>query len=386
MHLGIFVTHPVQYHVPIWRELASSSNFDTTVHYFSDQGVASGAQSGFGVPVVWDVPLLEGYKHEFISRKADLSQHRSMRLPRGWIEQRHFDAILIHGYTHGFENQIRRRAASLGAKIIMRGEFGDARPGRSAIHRAARDLYLRWFYTGVDAFCYIGRRARNHLKRFRVGDERLFYSPYTVDSDLFERHYQRADRAASRARLGFSDSTTVFLFSGKLIPRKRVGLILQAVELIGDRTRLALLVVGDGPLAADVIERGEKLLGNRFHFAGFVNQQRLGDFYAAGDVFILPSNYETWGLVVNEAMQFALPCIVSDRVGSSDDLVEEGKTGFVFRNGDAARLAAAMERCLADQAAVRAMGANAREQIRNYTPRHSSEGIVRAVESICARH
>src|SRR4051812_28902313 len=117
MHLGIFVTHPVQYHVPIWRELTKRAEFRTTVHYFSDQGAGTGGQSGFGIPVVWDVPLLEGYNYEFISRAADLSEPRSMCLPPGWLEQHRYDAILIHGYTHGFEHQIRRAAQRMGAKI-----------------------------------------------------------------------------------------------------------------------------------------------------------------------------------------------------------------------------------------------------------------------------
>ena len=77
----------------------------------------------------------------------------------------------------------------------------------------------------------------------------------------------------------------------------------------------------------------------RSHFAGFQNQSELGRYYSAADCLILPSLTETWGLVVNEALQFGIPAIVSDKVGCHPDLIVEGKTGFVFPAGDDQRLA-----------------------------------------------
>ena len=69
-------------------------------------------------------------------------------------------------------------------------------------------------------------------------------------------------------------------------------------------------------------------------FAGFVNQAEIGAYYAAADCLILPSRFgETWGLVVNEALQFGVPCLVSNKVGCGPDLIQSGRTGYIFESG-----------------------------------------------------
>ena len=73
-------------------------------------------------------------------------------------------------------------------------------------------------------------------------------------------------------------------------------------------------------------------------FEGFRNQSELPRYYAAADVLVLPSESESWGLVVNEAMACGLPAIVSNNVGCAPDLIEEGRTGFTFPLGDVGAL------------------------------------------------
>jgi glycosyltransferase involved in cell wall biosynthesis len=382
MKLGIFVTHPVQYHVPIWRALSQIPWLTTTIHYFSDHSVTTGEQSGFGVPVVWDTSMLEGYDYSFVSKDADLSHPYRIRLPDKWFRRQKFDVFLIHGYTHAFERQIVRKAASLGAKVILRGELTDERKQSDLTKALVRKCYLKWFYSRVDAFCFIGHHAKKHLKNLGIEDARLFFSPYSVDTDAFERHYTAQTREVVREELELEDDTIVFLFCGKLIERKQPHLLLDAIELLRDRSKVALMVIGDGPLKAGVFERGRELLGRRFLGLGFINQSRIGQFYRAGDIFVLPSKFESWGLVVNEAMQFGLPAIVSDRVGCRDDLIEAGRTGYIFESGMAESLKAALEMCIVDRDRVRQMGSRARERMRLYTPRNSANGIIRAIRSL----
>src|SRR3990172_7079616 len=83
--------------------------------------------------------------------------------------------------------------------------------------------------------------------------------------------------------------------------------------------------------------------------AGFLNQSELPAAYAAADVFVLPSAFhETWGLVVNEAMNFDLPVVVSDKVGCGADLIEPGRNGFIVPHDDTAQLAEAIGRLVGD--------------------------------------
>src|SRR4051812_24333108 len=106
--LSIFVTHPVQYHVPLWRALSRHPELDVTVNYFSDHSIRGGLDKGFGVPVAWDVDLTSGYESTFISRPADLDKPRSVAIPElpRVLAAQSPDWIWISGYTHAFERQL----------------------------------------------------------------------------------------------------------------------------------------------------------------------------------------------------------------------------------------------------------------------------------------
>jgi len=225
----------------------------------------------------------------------------------------------------------------------------------------------------------MGEPFRRHWQRMGIPENRLFFSPYAVDTELFEEQYLRTSREQVRKELGIRDHELVILFCGKLIPIKAPELLLEALSKIPNRERLFLLIVGDGALREVVETRGRLLLGDRFLMAGFVNQSMIGKYYRAADVLVLPSRYETWGLVVNEAMQFGLPAIVSSAVGCRYDLVRDGETGFVFQAGDARSLAERFVWCLEAPDHLREMGRRARERIAGYTVKAACDGILQAV-------
>jgi glycosyltransferase involved in cell wall biosynthesis len=99
----------------------------------------------------------------------------------------------------------------------------------------------------------------------------------------------------------------------------------------------------------------------------------------AADVLVLPSVYETWGLVVNEAMHFRLPAIANSGVGSATDLIRDGETGRVFSVGDAKELADRLEAFLPAPERAREMGAAAGDHIRRYSTEASATGITQAL-------
>ena len=115
----------------------------------------------------------------------------------------------------------------------------------------------------------------------------------------------------------------------------------------------------------------------RTHFAGFQNQSRISPYYHAADLFVLPSNSETWGLVVNEALHHGLPCVVTEAVGCAADLVEPGVTGEIAATGDADSLAAAIERAapLMRDPAIRE---KCRSKISAFTVERAAAGIAKA--------
>jgi len=383
VRLGVFVTHPIQYQVPLWRELATSPHLDLTVHYFSDQGVAQKIDPGFGKAFTWDVPLLDGYRHRFLSRRP-IEKAAWFRIagPDSFFTESRFDVVLVHGYTHWFTLQLLAGAKQYGFKVILRGEFSERRAGRPFWKRMCRDAYLRWLYQRVHHFCPIGTEAIRHLERYGIPQEKMTVTPYSVDDRLLARQRAQFDRIECRKRLGIGDDQVVFLFSGKMIERKQPLLLSQAALRLKRDSRLAVIFLGDGEQFVAVCNLLRPALGERFIAPGFVNQSELGRYFCAADVFVLPSRFDTWGLVVNEAMHFGLPCIVSDRVGSCRDLIIPNETGLVFPSGDAGRLAEAMQFFLDEPKRARIMGEAASRHIEGYTTERAAAGIREAVFNV----
>ena len=113
---------------------------------------------------------------------------------------------------------------------------------------------------------------------------------------------------------------------------------------------------------------------------GFVNQSQLGAYFLAADALVMPSLHETWGLVVNEAMHFGMPVVVSDRVGSAADLVRPGETGLIYPAGNVSALARCLEVLSAESDGARRMGRAARDHVEKYTIAASARGIWTALD------
>ena len=379
--LAVFATHPIQYQVPIWRALAATSELDVVVHYFSDHCIQGELNAEFGVEITWDVPLLNGYEYRFLERNAN--ENRNFRTKafdaKKLLQKGRFDSVLIQGYTHRFERNIIVAAKALNIKTILRGELTDKVYNHGLIKTWIRNAYLWWFYKYIDAFCCIGKEAQQHLYKRHILDDRIFFSPYSVDSDLFQSQKKNLNRIDSRNSLGIGDNEVTFLYCGKLIQRKNPLLLAEAVGILKDKYNLSLIIIGDGPLCPNVEKKIRPLLGHKLHMPGFVNQSKLGLYYRAADVFVLPSNFETWGLVVNEAMQFGLPVIVSNKVGCHSDLVLEGQTGYLFQASNVNSLAEKMSILIEDRDSARKMSKNAKEHVRKYSMRASVRGILQSL-------
>jgi glycosyltransferase involved in cell wall biosynthesis len=366
--IGIFTTHPIQYQAPLWRILAREPSVATKVYYLSDHGIVSCVDEGFGQAFAWDVPLLGGYDHEFISR-VPISGVGRATIPNlsGFIARERLDAVMVHGYASAYCRQLVQHRKTGAYRLLMRGEFATNRdPGSPAWRAALRPIYLRRLYRHVDVFASIGKDSTAHLVRHGVSPDRIVVAPYSVDDALIEQQRAACDRSQERAALGIDDTTRLILFSGKLIPRKQPMLLAESIARLPSKDRVAVCFLGAGEQQDRVEATLRPILGGRLIMPGFVNQSQLGRYFAAADLFCLPSAYDTWGLVVNEAMHWGLPCIVSDRVGSHHDLVIEGKTGFLHPWNDPATLATRLEQLVHDPALLASMGHAARQHAEGY--------------------
>jgi glycosyltransferase involved in cell wall biosynthesis len=140
-----------------------------------------------------------------------------------------------------------------------------------------------------------------------------------------------------------------------------------------------LLIVGAGPLEQSLRDQVARDRIPDVVFAGFMNRSEIARAFVAADAFALLSReHETFGLVVNEAMNFELPVIVSDRVGCALDLVSHDHNGFVVSSTDAGEAAAAIIRLASDPKLRSRMGAASHERIQNWSVERTAAGFVAA--------
>jgi glycosyltransferase involved in cell wall biosynthesis len=386
MRLGVLATHPIQYHAPLYRALAREVDLDV---FFAHRQTAAGqAAAGFGVAFEWDVPLTDGYRHTFLenrSRRPSTDTFAGTNTPdvAGHIRRGRYDAFLVNGwYTRSLWQAIVA-CWRTGTPVLVRGDshLGTARSG---LRRAAKEVAYRAFVPRFDGYLVVGELARDYLLHYGADPARMDRVPHFVDAEYFRARATASDRAATRASFGAGPDETVLLFAGKLLDVKRPSDLIEAAAVLRARGRaVRVVVVGSGALEADLRAQASRL-GVPAHFAGFRNQSELPAYYAAADLLVLPSEGETWGLVVNEALACGTPAVVSDRVGCAPDLIvdaDAGRTGAVFPFGDPAALADAVERVIPSLGSPALAEALTRTTAA-YSLEAAVEGTLRAVRRV----
>src|SRR5579875_2943832 len=395
IRVAYLVSHPIQYQAPLLRLLAQQPDFSLKV-LFGANTAAGIRDPGFGTAVKWDVPLLEGYPHEFLPAlaKGGITNFRPMNLGLGRrLKRGGFDVLWVHGYTRPAHILAIITAKRLGMKVMVRDEAHGANVRRSGPREHARRAFYAFLTRTVDAFLAIGILNRDYYRRLGVPEERIFSVPYAVDNEFFQGRAAQAarNREELRRSLRLAPGRPIVLFAGKLIARKGPMTLLDAYRRLSPDGRSEpepyLLFAGDGELRAAIEEFAANLGWRSIRVLGFRNQTELPALYDLCDLFVLPSSYEPWGLVVNEVMNAAKAVIVSDRAGCGPDLVKPGVNGAIFPSGDAGALADAMAALLGDRHALRRMGTSSREIIERWSFNEDLAGIRAALDYLTgARH
>ncbi|MCB1209644.1 MAG: glycosyltransferase family 4 protein, partial [Verrucomicrobiales bacterium] len=337
MRVAYCLTHPIQYQAPLIRYL-TSGGADVHVIYGTDTTSKTYHDQEFGQKVSWDIPLLDGYPHTFL---PDLSSPESQKDSHAHyhhhllthLTANPVDALWVHGWNHPFTLAAWKVARELRLPLLLRGEtfLGCIRGGwfRRWAHR---QVYHRRFRQ-VAAFLAVGSLNRQLYLNYGAREEQIFSVPYAVDNQFFQDRAAEAkpNRSSLRSALGIAEDRPIVLFCGKLIAKKGAESLIRAIVMCrqADQPKPVLLIVGDGELRPELERLANTLAPDCVRFVGFKNQTELPAFYDLCDLFVIPSLFEPWGLVVNEVMNAGKPVIATDVVGSAADLIKPGLNGAV---------------------------------------------------------
>ncbi len=383
----MIASHPVQYTAPFFRRFARDPRLDIQIAYCSMQGAERAVDPEFGVQVAWDVPLMEGHPWTRLTNwsfRPGTGRFWGLCNPGVWSLIRHgnFDAVILYtGYMYATFWIAVAAAKCKHAAVLFGTDAHElvSRDGKWWKLRVKKWLWPRLFRL-ADVTTVVSAGGVRLARSLGVPEERIVLTPYTVDNDWWLTEADKVDRAETRSPWGIPAGSPVALFCAKLQPWKRPQDALEAFAQAAV-PEAYLVYAGEGPMHAELESRARALgIGGRVRFLGFVNQSELPAVYRSSDVLILPSEYEPFGVVVNEAMLCGCPAIVSDHVGAHFDLVRAGETGFVFTAGDVGGLAKLLREFFCDPERRILMGEAAKTRMADWSQGHSLEATVRAVE------
>lgn len=387
-------THPVHYSVPFYRYVAARGAMDIKVYYGSDHPLRGTIDRNYNTKVDWGVELLGGYANEFLPALVKGYGKYFLRPMvyglRKRLKAQRPDVVWVSGYLRWVSLYTMIAARSLGIPVYVESDSNNYDRPRSRLKLAVKSLHMRfvaWLLTGC---LYIGKWNREYWEQYLDPEKHDFVLfPHPVDNDTLQRQLAEAAprRAELRRALDIPESARILLFVGRLNRVKGCDVLLEAHSLLLDRgfRPLYLVLVGQGPQLEELKAAVTPAQAPYVRFAGFQDQASVTRYLDLCDIFVLPSRFEPWGLVVNEAMNAARPVVVSDRVGAGPDLVEDGVNGYRVANEDAEALADAIERILADPQRLQAFGTASFNKINHWSYREGAEALLDMAKRARAR-
>ena len=370
--LAIITTHPIQYNAPFFKKLAESGKVELMVYYTWAQGAGIKHDPDFGKAFEWDIPLLEGYEYTLvknISKKPGSHHYRGIVCPtlveqiKAWCPS----VILVYGWN--FQAHLKVMQYFKGKiPVWFRGDstlldfdfrtikdiflyfyynlfhfsarvFHPISPFIIYFTYKIRNRYLTYIYRYIDTAFFVGTYNKLYFIDNGLKDEQLIYLPHTVNNEFFSENNEAREQSAlsMRRSLSIADDNFVILFAGKFEPRKNPEVLVKSIIELNENnlsdlnlSQIHLIMVGNG-----ILEEHLKILTlnkSYIHFLPFQNQSNMPVIYRLGNVFCLPSQSETWGLSLNEALACGRKLIVSEKVGGAIDLVVNGQNGWIFKS------------------------------------------------------
>jgi glycosyltransferase involved in cell wall biosynthesis len=391
LRVTIVQTHPAQYMAPWFRYMAQRPDVDLTVLYAStpmpaQQGV------GFNESFAWDVGLTAGYTHQVLAAPhpdrtfdSDSLTGADVGAVGDAIVATRPDAVIVPGWHSLFYLRAIAACRRANIPVLYRGD-SNLLSGPHGFKRLPWSVRTRGALKMFDGYLSVGTRIREYLRHFGAPEPLIFDSPHCVDNACFaagaDRLRDTGARDQARKDMGAAPDDFLILFAGKFVERKRPADVIEAAARLGPHVVVAM--AGNGPLMDDTRATAARL-GVRVTWCGFLNQTAMPGALAAADCVAVPSRWESWGLIVNEALAAGTPCAVSSGVAAAADLVRDAASGALHQAGDIGGLAASLRRVRDGLRAGHITADSCRRTVAAFSFERATDGVVAATRRLDAR-
>lgn len=244
-----------------------------------------------------------------------------------WNCSKQNDLVIINGYNH--LSFIPLWLFSIIHSCTIGIESDTPYKPNTGIIGIAKKIYLNFIFSNKQIVGLSGGTGlhRDLFLKYGMPEKRIFFLPMMVNNNKYHK------TTTTTNEISHSDKVITFIFVGRLAPEKNISLLIRAFQTILKQNKnVRLNLIGDGECKAELqkmiaVTPQIKLLGKKFG-------PDLHQTYQDAQILILPSSFEPWGLVVNEAMAAGLLVVCSSAVGAAYDLIQKPNTGWVFKDND----------------------------------------------------
>ncbi|HBH49840.1 MAG TPA: hypothetical protein DDX98_14440 [Bacteroidales bacterium] len=266
----------------------------------------------------FDYSILRSTRIKLLKKEATILSYKGLlKLVNEYSPER----IIIIGYSIG-TLKLWLRSLFFKTNYII---WGGTIPTSPEANSYLRNIFRRILIGRSRGFIAYGSKAKEYFIQLGAKSSKVQIAINTVDTSFFEHETQKLRKKNEK-----SDNKKHLTYLGYLNARKNVSKLLNVVEELNKhRSDFVFDIIGDGPQREELIGISkEKGLEDIIRFHGFIQKAELPQYLAISDVFLFQTDFDIWGLVLNEAMAAGLTCLSSIHAGATYDLIKENKTGF----------------------------------------------------------
>ncbi|MCZ8519328.1 MULTISPECIES: glycosyltransferase family 4 protein [Paenibacillus] len=321
------------------------------------------------------------FQYKFLpGRTFGLDKHLNFSVWKE-LQRNPFDVYMMGCYSSPTEMMAIQWLRMRRIPFILNSDGGFPAPEESRFKRNLK----RGLISSASFWLSSGKNCTNYLTYYGAKADQIHEYPLSSVYYSPEQLKPLSPARAKELKLKHGLKGTVFLSVGQFIDRKGLDLLLRSFHELNDPDA-SLLLIGGGPQEAEYRSYLQENRVENVVILPFLQKEELIEYYKVSDAFVLPTRYDVWALVLNEALMFGLPLISTEMAGAAHDLIEEGVNGYMIPADDQVALTSAL-RSMAESPERRAgFGARSLEIAGRYTMEHMVEANVEAINRFLSRH
>lgn len=245
-----------------------------------------------------------------------------------------------------------------------------------------RDVIKRYLIKGAAGCFASGENAKQYFLKYGADESKIFIHTFSEleDKDILKNPLSGEQKSQLREKLNLPKDNKIAIAVGRFIPLKRYDALIRVWKNMPDD--YTLLLIGGGVEKDNYRKIIAENNSKNIIISEFLLKEKLFEYYKAADIFVHPTSYDVWGLVVNEAMACGLPAVVSDHCVAGLELIRNGKNGYQIPMGNDDEMCARVVEIMSDFALYQQMSQNVLETIRPYTMSNMVKVQMDAIKEI----